>query len=133
MFCQCSHHIVGFVAVHSHHRDAKSLQDALDVGHRVDDVIGCGLAVGLVVLEVRVAERGCTRVERHGNVRGFLFFDDFVKHIGKTQYGGGVQSLGSVSRTLDHGIIGSENQAHSVYQKKFWFHYFFLVPVILYE
>ncbi len=90
MFGQCAYNIVRFVTIHRHHGNPKRLQNALDIGHGIDDVVWRGFTIGLVVLKVRMAECGRTGVKRHRNVCGFFVLDNLIEHIGEAQNGGGV-------------------------------------------
>ena len=80
---QGAHHVVGLIAVHLHNGHAEGLEDALDIGHGVDDIVGRGFAVGLVLLKLGVAESGRTRVKRHGDVGRLLVLHQLVEHIGE--------------------------------------------------
>ena len=67
-------------------------------------------------------ERRRTRVEGDRHMRGLLALQHFVQRIGETEHRGGVQPFGGESRTLNHCVVRSENQAHSIYQEDFFRH-----------
>ena len=122
VFGQRTDQIVRLVAVNPDHADLESVEDAFDVGNRLHDVVGCGLAVLLVVLVLHMPEGGCARVEGHRHVGRFLVLEYLVQRVGKAEHRGGVQPFGGESRTFDHRVVRSEYQAHSIYQEDFFRH-----------
>ena len=122
MFCQRTDQVVRFVAINADHRNLEGVEDAFDVRDGCYDVVGCDLAVLLVVFVLNMSEGGCAGVEGHGHVGGFLVLEHLVQRVGEAEHRGGVQPLGGESRTLDHRVVRSENQAHSIYQEDFFRH-----------
>ena len=122
VFGQRTDQVIRLIAVDADHRDLEGVEDAFDVRDGCYDVVGRGLAVLLVVFVLDVPEGGRAGVERHGHVGGFLVLEHLVQRVGEAEHRGGVQPLGGESRTFDHCVVRSENQAHSIYQEDFFRH-----------
>ena len=122
VFGQRTDQVIRLIAVDADHCDLEGVEDAFDVGNGCYDVVGRGLAVLLVVFVLDVSEGGCAGVERHRHVGRFLVLEHLVQRVGEAEHRGGVQPLGGESRTLDHRVVRSENQAHSIYQEDFFRH-----------
>ena len=55
-------------------------------------------------------------------MRGLLALQHLVKRVRETEHRGGVKTFRGEPRTFNHGVIGSENQAHGIYQEDFFLH-----------
>ena len=112
--------IVSLVAIQRQDGDSETADNPLDVRDGGDDVIGCGLPIGLVVVEVGVPERGCAGVEGDGDVRGVLVPEQLVQHIRETESRRRVQPVRGEAGTFYHRIISPVYQGHSVKEKQFF-------------
>ena len=87
-----AYHIVGLKARHLEDGDAVGLENALDVGHRHLDALGCLVAVGLVLLIGLMPEGLAFGVEAHGDVRGILALEQVLQSVDKAENGAGVDA-----------------------------------------
>ena len=119
LFCQCTHHIVGLVAIHLQHRYAIGSQQFLDDGNGLFDVLGCGFALGLVGRKLLAAEGGAMGVEGHAKILGLLLFNHLLQGVHKADDGTCVESLGVDARVLDKCVVRPVNEGVSIEQKEF--------------
>ena len=97
----------------------------LDPGNGCGQVLGHGLAVGLVLHKIRMPGCRCLGVEGYADMRGLFVLQQVVEGIGKPQDGRGVQPLGIEARRSLHGEKGTVNKRHAVEEEEFFHWYCF--------
>ena len=90
---QCPDNVVGFITIAGQNRDSESIQHAADVRQGLDEILGHGLARGLIIGEIGMPLRGSVGIESDGDVGGLLVFKDFEHGLREPVEGGGIHSF----------------------------------------
>ena len=118
--CECSDYVVSLVVLDLKNGYTHSLEQALDIGHRLDDILGCGGAVGLVLGEDILAERSSLRVECHSEQVGLLALLDVAQELRKAEDYRGVHTRSVAHRATEKGVVVFEDQCVSIDQEEFF-------------
>jgi hypothetical protein len=113
-----ANHIIRLKTFQTYHWDAEALDEPFDVGDAGAEVIGHGLAVGLVGRELLLAQGGTGHVERHSDVRGFLFLQKVEQGDGEAEDSRGVQPFGIDHRLGTKGKEGTVDERKGIEQKE---------------
>ena len=109
---QGTQQVVRLIALHLHPGDAQAVQGGLDQGHLVRQLLGHGLALGLVARIGLVAEGGGLQVEAHADLVGAVILPQLEQHIEEAVNGVGGGAVGGGQGP--HTVKGPVHQAVSV-------------------
>ena len=116
-----AHQVVGLPAVHLVHGHAHGGQDVLEHGHLGTQLVGHGVAVGLVVGKGQVPEGGCLPVEGDAQGVGLLLVQQAGENVQKAVDGVGVlpvpggEQFDAVKGPVRQGIAVQDHQFHRVH------------------
>ena len=108
--------VIGLETVDLQTGDVPRLEQLLDDGHRALDVLGCLLALRLILRESFVAE-GLPVVESHADVSGVLLVDDFLERVHKPHHGRCVQAFRVDAWVLDECVVGAIDERIGIEEK----------------
>ena len=108
--------VIGLKAIDLQTGDVPRLEQLLDDGHRAFDVLGCLLALRLILRESFVAER-LPVVESHADVSGVLLVDDFLERVHKPHHGRCVQAFRVDAWVLDECVVGAIDERIGIEEK----------------
>jgi hypothetical protein len=104
--CQCSDHVVGFVALGGEDGHTEGLAGGVDQRNLHGQVVGHRRAVGLVVGDHVVAKRATGEIERGGDVFGVMVVDQLPQHRDEDVHGVGRRA----GRIAKHAAVGRTNR-----------------------
>ena len=108
--------VIGLEAVDLQTGNVPRLKQLLDDGHRAFDVLGCLLALRLILRECFVAE-GLPVVESYADVSGVLLVDDFLERVHKPHHGRCVQAFRVDAWVLDECVVSAIDERIGIEEK----------------
>jgi hypothetical protein len=117
-FGEGANHIIRLKTFQTYHRNAEALDEPFDVRDAGTEVIGHGLAVGLVGREFLLAQGGTGHVERHSDVGWFLLLEQVEQGDGEAKDSRGVQPFGIDHRLGTKGKEGTVDERKGIEQKE---------------
>ena len=117
LVCQSTDNIVGLITLDLIDGDAHSLQQTAQVGHRGDDILGCGGAVGLVLGVELATEATSLGVERYAQHIGFLALLYVAQKLREAEQNRGVHAMAVAHRATEEGVVVFEYERVGVDQK----------------
>ena len=109
-----SDHVVRFPSGYPDNGQVERFAQAENVGKRRAQILGHGLALGLVFGEhpVPVGRLGC--IENNAYMAGIRVVQNIQQGVREHEYRRRIQAGGGHARVADHGEMGTVNQRHSV-------------------
>ncbi len=121
MFCQCTDHVIGLVAVDIEDGDIESGDQLLNHRNRGYNIFRRLLPVGLVSFKPDFSHSGCHGIESHPDMGGLLFFQQVEENICKAEHGRCVYPFGGEPRVFIKGKIGPVDEGHGIEEEEFFF------------
>ena len=116
LISQSTYYIVSLIASLGDHRNAKTINHAMNVRQRLLNILRHSIAVGLILLITFVAECRLRKVERNSTMSWMLLTEQIVKRRRKTKNRRSIHTSTVHTRVMVQGIVSSVNHSHPVEQ-----------------